>query len=87
MVNSKASKATIKEAAAQLANVRCKALVVMGREDSDFPDPLAEAVAIVGLMPAGLGQYAMIDKAGHYPHAQYPQQVAASIIPFLKEQA
>jgi pimeloyl-ACP methyl ester carboxylesterase len=84
MVNSKASKATIKDAAAQLANVRCPALVVMGHNDPDFPDPEAEAVAIVGLLPAGLGRYVMIDKAGHYPHAQYPQQVAAAIIPFLK---
>ena len=85
MVNSKASKATVKEAAAQLANIQCKALVVMGSDDSDFPDPMAEAVAVVGLMPAGLGQYVMIDKAGHYPHAQYPQQVATAIIQFLKE--
>jgi pimeloyl-ACP methyl ester carboxylesterase len=87
MVNSKAAKATIKDAAAQLAKVRCPALVVMGRDDSDFPDPLAEAAAIVGLLPTGLGSYEMIDKAGHYPHAQYPQQVATAIISFLKEHA
>jgi pimeloyl-ACP methyl ester carboxylesterase len=34
------------DAAAQLANVRCPALVVMGAADSDFPDPEAEAAAI-----------------------------------------
>lgn len=73
------------DAAAQLANVRCPALVVMGRNDSDFPDPEAEAAAIVGLLPAGLGRYEMIENAGHYPHAQYPQQVAAAILPFLSE--
>ena len=71
------------DAAAQLANVRCPALVVMGRDDSDFPDPEAEAAAIVGLLPTGLGRYAMIDNAGHYPHAQYPQQVADALLPFL----
>jgi hypothetical protein len=27
----------------------------------------------------------MIDNAGHYPHAQYPQQVAQAILPFLVE--
>jgi len=73
------------DAAAQLANVRCPALVIMGRDDSDFPDPEAEAAAIVGLLPTGLGRYEMIEHAGHYPHAQYPQQVAAAILPFLAE--
>lgn len=79
------SSATLKQAAAQLADVRCPALVVMGADDSDFPDPEAEAAAIVGLLPAGLGRYAMIDNASHYPHAQYPEQVAAAVIPFLAE--
>jgi len=73
------------DAAAQLANVRCPALVIMGRKDPDWPDPEAEAAAIVGLLPAGLGRYAMIDDAGHYPHAQYPQQVADVILDFLAE--
>ncbi len=75
------------DAAAQLGNVRCPVLVVMGRDDSDFPDPEAEASAIVGLLPAGLGRYEMIEDAGHYPHAQYPQQVADAILPFLTEHA
>ena len=59
------------------------ALVIMGREDPDFADPEAEAAAIVGLLPAGLGRYAMIEGAGHCPHAQCPQQVADAILPFL----
>jgi pimeloyl-ACP methyl ester carboxylesterase len=73
------------DAGAQLANVRCPALVVMGSADSDFADPAAEAAAIVDLLPTGLGRTAMIDGAGHYPHAQYPQQVADAILPFLAE--
>jgi len=79
------SSATLKQAAAQLADVRCPALVVMGGNDSDFPDPEAEAAAIVGQLPAGLGRYKMIENAGHYPHAQYPQQVADTLLPFLAE--
>ena len=75
------SKAT--DAATQLVNVRCPTLVVMGRDDPDWPDPEAEAAAIVGLLPAGLGRYVMIDGAGHYPHAQCPQPVADAILPFL----
>jgi pimeloyl-ACP methyl ester carboxylesterase len=85
MANSKASKATLKEAAAQLANVRCPVLVIMGRDDSDFPNPEAEAAAIVDLLPTGVGRYMMIDKAGHYPHAQYPHEVAAAVVPFLQK--
>ena len=75
------------DAAAQLAHVRCPTLVVMGRQDPDWPDPQAEAAAIVDLLPAGLGRYEMIEHAGHYPHAQYPQQVAAVLLPFLTEAA
>ena len=71
------------DAAEQLAKVRCPALVVMGSDDSDFPDPEAEAAAIVSLLPAGLGRYQMIENAGHYPHAQYPLEVAAALLPFL----
>jgi pimeloyl-ACP methyl ester carboxylesterase len=38
-------------------------------------------------MPAGLGRAVMIDGAGHYPHTQFPDQVAAALLPFLKEHA
>jgi pimeloyl-ACP methyl ester carboxylesterase len=73
------------DAAAQLPNVRCPVLVVMGTADPDFADPEAEAAGIVAALPSGLGRYAMIDGAGHYPHAQYPQQVADVTLPFLAE--
>ena len=79
------SSATQKVAGARLADVRCPALLVMGRNDSDFPNPEAEAKAIVGLLPAGLDRYEMIDDAGHYPHAEYPQRVAEAMLPFLAE--
>jgi pimeloyl-ACP methyl ester carboxylesterase len=75
------------DAAAQLPNVRCPALVVMGRLDPDWPDTEAEAATIVELLPQGIGRYVMIDGAGHYPHAQFPEQVAAAILAFLKEHA
>jgi pimeloyl-ACP methyl ester carboxylesterase len=79
------SSATLKQAAAQLAHVKCPALVVMGANDSDWPDPEAEAAALVGLLPAG--RYEMIENAGHYPHAQYPQQVADALLLFVAEHA
>jgi pimeloyl-ACP methyl ester carboxylesterase len=74
------------DAEAALPGVRCPVLVLMGTLDPDWPDPRAEAEAIVGLLPAGLGRFAMIDGAGHYPNGQYPERVAAAVIPFLNEQ-
>jgi pimeloyl-ACP methyl ester carboxylesterase len=59
----------------------------MGTADPDFPGPQAEGEAIVAAMPAGLGTVAVIDGAGHYPHAQSPDAVAALVIPFLTEHA
>jgi len=38
-------------------------------------------------MPAWLGTTATIDGAGHYPHAQNPDQVAALTIPFPESYA
>ena len=75
------------DAEAKLASIRCPALVIMGTLDSDWADPRAEADAIVAAMPAGLGRAVMIDGAGHYPHTQFPDQVAAALLPFLKEHA
>jgi pimeloyl-ACP methyl ester carboxylesterase len=75
------------DAAAQLPNVRCPALVIMGTLDPDFAGPRAEGDAIVAAMPAGAGTVAIVDGAGHYPHAQSPDAVAELVIPFLKEHA
>jgi len=83
----KTGKSTPADAGAQLPNITVPALVIMGTLDPDFPDPRAEGDAIVAAMPSGLGTVAMIEGAGHYPHAQSPDQVAALIVPFLKEHA
>jgi len=83
----KTGKTTPADAGAQLPNVRCPALVIMGTLDPDFADPGAEGDAIVAAMPAGVGTVATVDGAGHYPHAQSPDEVAALVIPFLKEHA
>jgi pimeloyl-ACP methyl ester carboxylesterase len=80
-------KSTPADAEAQLPNVRCPALVIMGTLDPDFADPKAEGDGIAAAMPPGLGEVATVDGAGHYPHAQSPDQVAALVIPFLKHHA
>src|SRR6266496_5588375 len=81
----KTGKSTPADAGAQLPNITCAALVVMGTLDPDFADPRAEGDDIVAAMPSGLGTVAMVNGAGHYPHAQSPGEVAALVIPFLKE--
>ena len=78
---------TPSDARAQLPNVRCPVLVVMGTLDPDWPDPEAEAEAIVGLLPQVPARYVMIEGAGHYPNVQFPQAVADAVLPFLAEHA
>ncbi len=71
------------DAGAQLGNIRCPVLVVVGTLDPDWADPHAEGSAIVEALPAGLGRLEMIEGAGHYPHDQFPDQVISLILTFL----
>lgn len=72
------------DAGAQLGNVRCPVLVVQGGLDPDWASPTAEGEAIVAALPAGLGRLEVIPGAGHYPHVQFPAEVAAMILAFLE---
>lgn len=71
------------DAGDQLGNVRCPVLVVQGSADPDWAAPRAEGEAIVADLPAGLGRLEMVEGAGHYPHVQFPDRVAAAMLPFL----
>jgi pimeloyl-ACP methyl ester carboxylesterase len=73
------------DAGAALPRISCPALVIMGDQDPDWADPRAEADGIAAEMPDGLGTVAMIDGAGHYPHAQTPDEVAGLITSFLRQ--
>jgi pimeloyl-ACP methyl ester carboxylesterase len=73
------------DAGAALPSISCPALVIIGTEDPDWADPRAEAEGIAAAMPAGLGAVAMIDRGGHYLHAQCPDKVAALTASFLRE--
>ncbi|AZS83737.1 alpha/beta hydrolase [Streptomyces griseoviridis] len=75
------------DAGAQLGNVRCPVLVVMGTLDPDWADPRAEGTAIVDALPAGLGRLEMIEGAGHYPHDQFPDRVVELTLDFLRSDA
>ncbi|MFF4828093.1 alpha/beta fold hydrolase [Streptomyces sp. NPDC001312] len=75
------------DAGAQLGNVRCPVLVVMGTLDPDWAEPHAEGSAIVDALPSGLGLLEMIEGAGHYPHDQFPDQVVSLMLAFLRSDA
>jgi pimeloyl-ACP methyl ester carboxylesterase len=62
--------------------VRCPALIVMGTRDRDVRDPRAEAEAVAATL-AGPTRIALVQGAGHYPHAQFPAETAAAVLDFL----
>lgn len=66
----------------RLGQVTASSLVIMGTKDPDWPDPVAEARYIAGALHAEL---ALIEGAGHYPHAEMPEQVAPIILAFLQQ--
>lgn len=80
----KTLKSTPADADAQLPNVKCPALIIMGGADPDFADPRAEGEAVVAKMPAGLGRLAMVERSGHYTHVDSADRVAALIVEFLE---
>ncbi|MEW2051941.1 alpha/beta hydrolase [Streptomyces sp. NPDC005476] len=71
------------DAGAQLPNVTCPVLIIQGSLDPDWADPRAEGEKIIADLPTGLGELAVIEGAGHYPHAQTHDKVLALALPFL----
>lgn len=71
------------DAGEQLPHVACQVLVMQGSADPDWASPRAEGEAILADLPDGLGHLVVIEGAGHYPHAQYPQQTLQAMLPFL----
>ena len=67
---------------ARIPQVRAPVLVVMGSRDSDFDDPAAEAKWVADHLH---GKKRMIAGAGHYPHVEYPDIVAAATGAFIEE--
>jgi pimeloyl-ACP methyl ester carboxylesterase len=73
------------DAEAQLPNVQCPALIIMGGADPDFPAPAAEGEAIVAAVRSGLGTLRIVEGAGHYIQAERPNELAALVTSFLAE--
>lgn len=70
--------------AAQIARVDIPNLVVMGGADDHFKDPKAEGESITAQTNGALH---VVPDAGHYPHVEYPSDVATLIGAFLAETA
>lgn len=65
----------------RMPKVTQPALVLMGSKDPDFKNPEAEAKRIAN---AVRGSYKIIEKAGHYPHAEMPDLVGPLILTFMQ---
>jgi pimeloyl-ACP methyl ester carboxylesterase len=78
---SRTTRASHDPAEARLADVAAPALVVMGEQDPDFPDPRAEADWIARALRA---QVVMVAEAGHYPQSQQPGIAAGAVLRFLE---
>lgn len=68
------------DTAAIVAHSRVPALVVMGTQDPDFPNPVAEARWLAGALGT---EPLIVEGAGHYPHLEMPQRVAPALLDFL----
>ena len=77
------TKASPGDADEHLGNVHCPVLVIEGSADPDWADPRAEGLAILAELPSGVGELAVIDGAGHYPHTETPDAVVDLVLPFL----
>jgi pimeloyl-ACP methyl ester carboxylesterase len=69
--------------AVRLARVTAPTLIVMGGKDRDFKDPAAEGQRVAGELSATTAAVRMVEGAGHYPHAELPDQTAPVVLGFL----
>lgn len=65
----------------RLDRVSAPTLVMMGTKDPDFKDPQAEARFIA---EHTRGTVELVQGAGHYPHAEMPDQAGPDIVHFLE---
>jgi pimeloyl-ACP methyl ester carboxylesterase len=65
----------------RLGQVQAPVLVIMGTRDPDFKDPAAEARLVAERVG---GTEKLVEGAGHYPHAEMPQQVNPLVLEFAR---
>lgn len=66
----------------RLSQVKAPALVITVTRDPDFKRPAQEAQLVATALHASLH---MIEGAGHYPHAEMPEQVAPLLVSFFQQ--
>jgi len=66
---------------ARLSQVNAPVRVIMGSRDPDFKDPEAEARWVAEKTG---GESFMVPGAGHYPHAEMPEETAPLVLEFLR---
>ena len=67
----------------RLGEVKARALVLMGTKDPDFADPAAEGRHVAAAVH---GELQLVEGAGHYPHAEQPEVVAAALARLAAEE-
>ncbi len=65
----------------RLGRVKTPVLVVMGTKDLDWPDPSAEARFVAESLN---GELMLVQDAGHYPMAEYPEVVNPALVAFAR---
>ncbi len=67
----------------RLAKVGVPTHIVMGTKDPDFKQPAQEVQNIQERLTTTKATSQMIEGAGHYPHAEMPEQTTATILEFF----
>ena len=73
-------RASKKASGDRIPRLNTPALVMMGSKDPDFKNPELEAKRVTGMV---CSEYVMIENAGHYPHAEFPEETARPMISFM----
>ena len=75
------TRTTHEPARRRLPQVTAPSLVVMGTKDRDWPDPIGEARFVAEALHA---QLLLVDGAGHYPMAEFPEVVNPVLVDFTR---
>lgn len=66
----------------RLDRVAVPTLVVMGTKDRDWKDASAEGRFAADALR---GRLLLVEGAGHYPHAEFPEQVSPAVVELVRE--
>ncbi len=67
-----------------LDKVDCPALVILGQEDPDWKDPVAEAAWVAHAVGEGVGEVMMVPDAGHAPMLERSDIVGPQVVDFVR---